>query len=143
MNKFIFLIFSLLFFQVNSIAQNKSTVTGKVTESKTGMSIPGVNLLELGTTNGVMTDFDGEYEIEVPENATLVISFMGYKTQNIDVNGRSQIDIAMEPETSALEEVVVVGYGEQKKVNLTGAISTVKFDDIEDRPITNATQALA
>lgn len=143
MNKLILLICSFLFFQVDSGAQNISTVTGEVTEAETGMPIPGVNVMEQGTTNGVMTDFDGNYSIEVPEDATLEVSFIGYATQTVEVDGRSEIDIAMETETAALEEVVVVGYGTQKKVNLTGAISTVQFDDMEDRPITNATQALA
>lgn len=122
--------------------QETITVSGTITEVGTDMLIPGANILEKGTTNGVMTDFDGNYTIEIPSNATLVVSYIGFATQEIAVSGRSNINIALELETATLDEVVVVGYGTQKKVNLTGAVSSVDGDDLIRRPVTNSASML-
>lgn len=122
--------------------QETITVSGTITEVGTDMPIPGANILEKGTTNGVMTDFDGNYTIEIPSNATLVVSYIGFATQEIAVSGRSNINIALELETATLDEVVVVGYGTQKKVNLTGAVSSVDGDDLIRRPVTNSASML-
>src|SRR5690606_24230198 len=117
-------------------------VSGTVTEAGTTIPIPGVNILEKGTSNGVMTDFDGNYSIEVPSNATLVVSYIGFGTQEIEVSDRTSIAIQMEIETAALDEVVVVGYGTQKKVNLTGAVSSVDGEALNRRPVTNSASML-
>ncbi len=115
--------------------EQRITVTGKVIEKESGEPIPGANILEEGTTNGVMSDFDGNYSITVSENAILQVSFIGYVTKEIEVDDQSAINIQLETETAALDEVVLVGYGSQKRVNLTGAVETVKGEVLEDRPI--------
>ncbi|RAV27794.1 SusC/RagA family TonB-linked outer membrane protein [Sinomicrobium soli] len=116
-------------------------VTGKVID-ETGAPLPGATVLEKGTTNGVITDFDGNFAIEVNADATLKISFLGYSAKEVSVNGQSEITIQLEPDATLLDDVVVVGYGTQKKVNLTGAVSQVSGEDFEQRPVTQLTQAL-
>ena len=109
-----------------------------------GQPIPGVNVIEKGTTNGTATDTDGRYSLLVSnENAILVVSFIGYTTQELSVNGRSSIDISMAPDTKILQEVVVVGYGTQLRKDLTGSVSSVSADRLLDRPTINVGQALA
>jgi TonB-dependent starch-binding outer membrane protein SusC len=118
------------------------SISGKVTDS-TGQPIPGVTIIVKGTTIGTVTDLDGNYSISATEGDVLVYSFVGFIPQEKIVSTSTTIDIQLNDDTKSLEEVVVVGYGEQQKVNLTGAISTVKFDDeLNNRPITNASQAL-
>lgn len=118
------------------------TVTGRITD-ESGVALPGANIIEKGTTNGVTADFDGNFSIEVSnENAILIISYIGYATKEVAVNGQSSINAVLQESSEGLEEVVVVGFGTQKKVNLTGAVSTIDNEQIENRPITNATQAL-
>jgi TonB-dependent SusC/RagA subfamily outer membrane receptor len=123
--------------------QQQKSVSGKVTDSS-GASLPGVSVVLKGTTTGVLTDGDGKYTLsKVPENATLQFSFVGMKQQEIKTENQTIVNIILLEETIGIEEVVAVGYGVQKKVNLTGSISTVKFDDaLDNRPITNGTQAL-
>ncbi|MDR2809713.1 MAG: SusC/RagA family TonB-linked outer membrane protein [Tannerellaceae bacterium] len=112
------------------VRQQKLIVTGTVTDIN-GV-IPGANVMEKGTTNGVITNIDGEYLIQVTnENATLVVSFIGYLTLEIPVNGRKVIHVVLSEETLNLEEVVVVGYGIQKKRDLTGAVAQVKSASLE------------
>ncbi len=109
-----------------------------------GQPIPGVNVIEKGTTNGTATDTDGKYSLMVSNaNAVLVFSFIGYTTQELAVNGRSLLDVSMAPDTETLQEVVVVGYGEQKKATITGSVSTVKSAEILQSPVTNLSNALA
>lgn len=119
-------------------------VKGKVTDEK-GEPLPGVTVTVKGTAIGSTTDARGTYAIEVPDgNATLVFSFIGYNTREVAVNNRSTINETLVPDVKALEEVVVVGYGQQKKVNLTGSVATVNFDEVlSSRPLTNASQALS
>ncbi|WP_423818626.1 TonB-dependent receptor [Salinimicrobium sp. TIG7-5_MAKvit] len=124
------------------LEQQTLTVSGTIKEAGTGMAIPGANIIEQGTNNGVMSDFDGNYKIEVAEDAILEVSFIGYKSQIIPVNGRSEIDIVLETETAELDEVVVVGYGTQKRSVVTGAISSVKAEDLESMPVNNVSDAL-
>ncbi len=117
-------------------------VTGTVLD-ETGEPLIGVTVLIEGTTTGTVTDFDGTFEIDVEdENASLVFSYTGYLTKTIPLEGRSQLDIIMEVEVSALEEVVVVGYGTQKKVNLTGAVASVGSESLEKRPIASTGMGL-
>jgi TonB-linked SusC/RagA family outer membrane protein len=121
-----------------------STVVGTVTD-KNDTPLPGVNVVLEGTFIGVITDANGKYSITVPDrDAVLVFSSVGYIVQKVIVGERTVIDIHLTEDSLQLEEVVVVGYGTQKKVNLTGAITVVKFDEaIDNRPITNASQALS
>lgn len=111
-------------------------VRGIVTASLDGTPIPGVNVFIDGTTSGTITDVDGKYAIEVPdENSVLVFSFVGFNTESIPVNGRSVIDISLIEDIQSLEEVVVVGYGEQKKETLTGAVATIDSKVFQDRGV--------
>ncbi|APS39160.1 hypothetical protein AO058_09860 [Salegentibacter sp. T436] len=123
------------------LGQETIEITGTVTDNS--MSLPGVNIVEKGTNNGTMTDFDGNYTIQTPSNAVLVISYMGYATKEIEVNGKTNIDIVLEQDAAALDEVVVVGFGTQKKVNLTGSVASVDGDMLEDRPMTSVSAGLS
>lgn len=126
---------------VQVIAQNGKTVKGVVTDNFG--PVIGANVLVKGTTNGVITDVDGKFVLsDVPEDAVLQISFIGYVTQEIKVAGKTEFNVQMSEDAKALEEVVVVGYGSQKKVNLTGSIGKVDSKVLESRPITSTTSAL-
>ena len=94
----------------------------------------GASVLEKGTTNGVITDFDGRFALNVRQGATLVISYVGYKTQEVKVVAGKEISVLLAEDTETLDEVVVVGFGTQKKVNLTGAVGTVDSKALESRP---------
>jgi TonB-linked SusC/RagA family outer membrane protein len=109
----------------------QSTVSGKITDSTTGETIVGANILVQGTTKGAISDGNGAYTLTgVDKNAKLIFSFIGYVTQIVPVSGKVVINIALDSDTKGLEEVVVVGYGAQKKQTLTGSISTVKAEDL-------------
>ena len=123
-----------------ALAQSQVKVTGKVIDDL-GESMIGVSILEKGTTNGVVTDIDGNYTLSVNQGATLVFSYVGYVTQEHVVSGGT-LNVTLKEDTETLDEVVVVGYGVQKKSDLTGAISSVKTADIENRTITRAEEAL-
>ncbi len=117
-------------------------VNGSV-RSSLGDPLPGVNVLQKGTTNGTTTDADGRYSLSVPDqNATLVFSFIGYTTQEIVTNNRTVIDVVLIEDVQSLEEVVVVGYGEQKKVNVTGSVSTLDAKKLTVAPMPSITQSL-
>ncbi len=127
----------------NTVGRQAKAITGTVTDH-TGEAIIGANILEKGTTNGNITDLDGHFTLTVQENAVLEIRYIGYLPQEISTRDKDDFRIILKEDTQALDEVVVVGYGTQKKVNLTGAVSSVKFgQELENRPITNASQALA
>jgi TonB-linked SusC/RagA family outer membrane protein len=118
-------------------------VSGTVTSSSDGEGIPGVNILVKGTGTGTVTDVEGSYSLEVPnENDTLVFSSIGYIQQEVAVNGRTVIDITLEEDLQNLEEFVVVGYGEQKKENLTGAISNITSEEIQTTTHSSLAQKL-
>ncbi|UGU18181.1 TonB-dependent receptor [Sinomicrobium kalidii] len=121
-----------------------SKVTGKITSATDGQPLPGATVMVKGTSTGVVADFDGNYEIEVddPANAVLKVSFVGFKTIEIPVNNQNTIDAALEEDLAQLEEVVVVGYGKQKKATLTGAVEQISSDVFEDRAVTNPALAL-
>jgi len=119
------------------------SVKGQVVSGEEQLPLPGVTVLVKGTNNGVVTDFDGNYEIEVSDpDAILGFSYVGYKTQEISVKGQNVINVNLEEDQAYLDEVVVIGFGTQKKVNLTGAVGVVEGDKLEDRPVQNATQML-
>ncbi|MEX2232866.1 MAG: TonB-dependent receptor [Cyclobacteriaceae bacterium] len=125
-----------------SLQQNQ-TVRG-VVKSETGTPIPGVNVIQKGTTNGTATDGDGNYALIIPDgDAVLVFSFIGYISQEVPIDGRSVIDVALLEDVQRLEEIVVVGYGEQKKVNLTGSVSAISNEELTVVPVANTTTALA
>ncbi|RXJ49523.1 TonB-dependent receptor [Gelidibacter gilvus] len=131
-------------FEVSEIknAQDLITVTGTITEADTGMPVSGANILEKNTTNGTMTDFNGNYSITLPKNAILIVSYIGFATKEINVNNLSKIDIVLETDAAHLDEVVVVGYGTQRKQDLTGAVSVVKTDEMLQQPTAEVTSQL-
>lgn len=121
----------------------QTTIEGNII-SENGQQMPNVSILEKGTTNSVRTDENGHFKIAVSSsNAVLVFTYLGYQKQEISINNRTTINVSLTPLLQELSEVVVVGYGTQKKVNLTGAVSSVSMDALGDRPVTNATSALA
>lgn len=137
----------LILFLVSTLigAQNvigQVNVKGSVTDI-TGSKIPGVTVLVKGTAIGSLTDANGNYFLSnIPGNSLLVYSFVGMKPQEVQVNGRTVIDVVLEEATISVDEVVVVGYGTQKKASLIGSVSTVKSDEIERAPMPNISQAI-
>ncbi|MFC4262058.1 SusC/RagA family TonB-linked outer membrane protein [Ferruginibacter yonginensis] len=125
-----------------SFAQ-KNTVTGKVTDKNTGEALSGVNVLTTNKKGGVVTNKDGVYSITLKSaNETLVFSYVGYITQTITTNGKSTFDIALSPSNKANDEVVVIGYGTQKKSSVTGAVSKYKNERLDESPASRLDQAL-
>jgi TonB-dependent starch-binding outer membrane protein SusC len=122
-------------------SQTTKIVTGKIID-ESGNPLPGVNINQNKTKSSATSDFTGSYKIEVPEDATLSFSYLGYKTKTAFVNGRKIIDITLQEDAKGLNEVVVVGYGTQKKKVVTGSISSVKSKDLEDLPLTRIEQSL-
>ncbi|MCW3804769.1 SusC/RagA family TonB-linked outer membrane protein [Plebeiibacterium marinum] len=137
----IFLSMFLFICTIGANAQEK-TVKGKVTGTD-GFGIPGVTILEKGTNNGTITDLDGAYRINVPESATLSISFIGMVSQEIQVQGKSIIDVILEQENIGLDEVVAVGYGVLKKADLTGAVEVVKMESVSDVSLSSGSPVVA
>lgn len=139
--RFVYTLFALLF-AVCSYAAD-ITITGKVSDAEKGETLPGVSITIKGTSRGATTDAKGDFSIKVPnKNSVLVFSFLGYETQEIEVGNQTNIIVSMATDSKSLEEVVVVGYGTQKKVNLTGAVSTIDSKAIENRPSSNLANAL-
>lgn len=139
------LLLGLLFFQTICVSwawQSSVVVSGKVS-SPDGEVLPGVVVLEKATNNGVVTDLDGGFNISVNSSESiLVFSLIGFETQEIRVGNQSTIDLNLAESESLLDEVVVVGYGEQKKLNLTGAVETLKLDGAVNQPVTNSAQLM-
>lgn len=129
--------------EVTTTVQQTKKITGNVTNTA-GEPIIGATVLEKGnTTNGTITDIDGNFTINLLANATLSISYMGYITQEIQVGYQTSFKVVLKDDTKTLDEIIVVGYGSQKKANLTGAVSSVKMDEaLGDRPLLNAADAL-
>lgn len=126
---------------IGAYAQGK-TVSGTVLD-KSGESVIGASVVVKGTTNGTITDFDGKFTLSnVPNNASLEISFVGYKTQVIPVQGKNTFNVTMVEDTEVLDEVVVVGYGVAKKSDVTGAMVNVGAEALTERPVSNAFEAL-
>ena len=123
-----------------SIAQN-ITVKG-IVKDNLGESVIGANVTEKGTTNGMITDLDGNFSLTVQKNATLVISYIGYVTQEIAIKGNTNLNITLKEDSKALEEVVVIGYGTARKSDVTGSIASVGGDKLQEMPSTNITYAL-
>lgn len=135
------LFFIVVMLSLGASAQNV-TVKGTV-KDKTGETVIGASVVEKGnTSNGTITDIDGNFSLTVPSNATLVISFVGMKTHEEAVKGKTNINVTMDDDSQALEEVVVIGYGSVKRKDLTGSVATVNSDVLAAVPVANATEAL-
>ncbi|MBX3255518.1 MAG: TonB-dependent receptor [Chitinophagaceae bacterium] len=128
---------------LSAFALGQSVVKGKITDQSTGEAIQGVTISVKGTNDGTMSDAGGNYSISVGSaNAILVFSFTGYTTQEISVAGKSEINVILATAAASLSEVVVVGYGTQQKKDVTGAVASVKGSEIQNLPVSGATQAL-
>jgi len=135
------MVFSL-FLGLQVQAQDVKMITGKVTDSGVGTPIPGANVVVKGTTNGTVTDFDGNYSIEASLGDVLVFSYVGFRAQEIILEGQSTVDVAMIEDVSTLDEVVVVGYGSQRKEDLTGAVSLVDTEEMTKQATNDVTQMM-
>ncbi len=132
----------VMLFSINTFAQSTVSVSGKVKDSS-GEAIPGVSVLVKGTTTGTITDFEGNYILSnVPQEATIIFSFVGMKSQEIILAGQTSINVIMEDDAIGMDEVVVVGYGTQKKSDITGSVTSVPSDRLENIPVTNVMQAV-
>lgn len=127
--------------EITKSEQQKRKITGNVVD-ELGEPVIGANIIELGTTNGIVTDFDGNFTLEVSNNATIRISYIGYLEQDIATSGKSSFNIVIKEDTQSLEELVVIGYGSRQKKSITGAVDQVSSKIIEDRPVSNTMQAL-
>ncbi len=123
------------------VAQQKKHITGIVVDQN-GDPIIGANVVEKGSSNGTITDIDGNFSLQISEKSILTVSYIGYETKDVKVGNQSKLQIALSEDTQFIDEVVVVGFGTQKKVNLTGAVSVINSEALEARPVTTATQAL-
>lgn len=123
-----------------SIAQN--IMVKGIVKDNFGEPVIGANVTEKGTTNGMITDLDGNFSLTVQKNATLVISYIGYVTQEIAIKGNTNLNITLKEDSKALEEVVVIGYGTARKSDVTGSIASVGGDKLQEMPSTNITYAL-
>ena len=133
---------SLLMGITNAFAQSHE-VSGVVTDRETNEPLVGVTIIVKGTSMGVITNIDGEFAITVPSpDVTLIFSYVGYAAQEIQVNAQSKLNVGLVQDIQQMDEVVVVGFGTQKKENLTGAVGTVNAESIEARPVQNTAQAL-
>lgn len=126
----------------NTQSNQSKKISGTV-KDQNGEPIIGANVSVKGTTVGAITDIDGNFMLEVPEDAIISVSYIGYISQEIKIGNKTQLDILLKEDTQALEEVVVVGYGTQKKVNLTGSITAIKTEELENIPVSNLSNALA
>jgi len=136
------ILFTMLLFLIANIAVAQVPVTGFITDAKTGESMPGANIYIKGSTIGTQSDLDGKFSIQASQGDILVISYVGYLPQEILVTGETNIEIALINEYSDLDEVIIVGYGSQKKSVVTGAISSIKAKDLEALPILRVDEAL-
>ena len=146
-NTFLFLRWLSVFLMLligQTLSAQQRQVTG-IVKDLTGEPIIGASVLEKGTTNGVITDLDGNFKLTVSnvEKAVLQISYVGYQTQQIPVNGKTLLNVILKENTKLLDEVVVVGYGAQKKESVVGAISQVSSKELLASPAANISQAIA
>lgn len=136
-----YILFGLALFYSCLLAQAQTTITGTVTDSETNIPLPGVNVV--AGTKGAISDFDGNYTIQVSDGTgVLVFSSIGYGTKEIAINGQTNINISLDPQSEALDEVVIVGYGTVKKSDLTGSVSSIDGAAVKELPITSVDQAI-
>ena len=136
-----FLCSFLLFFLVGQFISAQNKVNGTVYDVN-NLPLPGVNVIEKGTTNGVVTDFDGNYSITINDGAFLVFSYLGFVTQEISVDNRVSLNVTLKESFENLSEVVVIGYGSQLKEEISGSVSSVEAEDIENIPQVSIDQLL-
>lgn len=141
MKKTVVLIFILCTIVQLAIAQKRS-VSGVIRDKATNEALPGASVLEKGTKNGTITNADGRFELSVSEGASLIFSYIGLKTQEVKIGNSSTINVLLESSVEQVDEVVIVGYGQQKKANLTGAVSSVDTKVLEARPIADVGRGL-
>ncbi|MNS00639.1 Ferrienterobactin receptor precursor [compost metagenome] len=136
------ILLSIFMLQSGFAQQRTLSVSGKITSSSDGMGIPGTSVIVEGTNSSTTTDFDGNYKIDVKSDGVLKFSFVGYKTQRVSVNNRNSIDVVLQLETAELKEIVVIGYGTQKKKVSTAATSVVSAKDIQSVASADVVNAL-
>jgi len=135
-------VFLLGLFTSNQINAQNVTLEGTIKDAS-GLGLPGVNILEKGTKNAASSDFDGRYKIKLSNpKAVLSFSFIGFKTKEVPVDGKTKLDISLAEDANSLNEVVVIGYGTSKKSDLTGAVSTISGNDLKKVPVSNVAEAL-
>jgi len=140
---FYVLTFLLGLLMTNEMSAQKNTTVSGIIKDEAGLTMPGVNIVEKGTSNSATTDFDGKFKLTLTtDNAVLIVSFVSYQTQNVSVGGRTILNIKLNSEEQTLKEVVVVGYGTVKKSDVTGAISTIKPETITERNAINPLEAI-
>ena len=139
------MLLAILLFGIAWNAKAQSfTVKGNIKDEKTNEVLMGVSIMEKGTTNGAITDLDGNFTLKLASaNATISISYIGYVSQNIPVNGRNTLNILMKEDSELLDEVVIVGYGAQKKATLSGSVTSVGGEKLAKTPVTNVSQGIA
>lgn len=137
-----FSLFLLCTFYSFSLTAQVKTISGTVTD-ELDLPLPGVNISETGTLNGVTTDFDGNYTIKVKEGGSLTFSFVGYKTKEIQISEQEVLDVGLKPDLQQLENVVVVGYGTVQKKDVTGSVANVDMEKLTEAPVVNFDKALA
>ena len=140
--KMFFFLVLPLFFSLPAYSQNTILLKGLITDGS-GMPLQGVSVVVKGLTIGAMSNNKGEFEISASPSSTLVVSSVGFATREVLVNGRSEINVVMEASVSSLDQVVVVGYGTQKKSTLTGSVSTLKGKEVAETPVANISNSLA
>ena len=138
----VIIVMGLFLIATTAVNAQNITVKGKITDAQTKEGIPGVNVVIKGTSNGSISNFDGEYVISVPSNATLSFSFIGYASQEVPVNGRMRLDISLAVESQELDEVVAIGYGTVKKRDITGSVASVGGDVLKAIPVASASEAI-
>lgn len=136
------LLLTLLFTALTARAQYLTTITGKVMDGDLNEPIIGANVIQKGSSNGAITNLDGEYSIQAGSDATLIFSFVGMQTQEIKVNGRTVINVTLKADLQTLDEVIVVGYGTTRKRDLTGSIVSVKGEELTTNPASSPVAAL-
>ena len=127
---------------VMETVQQNQTISGRITDTS-GEPVIGASVVVKGTTNGTITDFDGKFSLNAPPQGTLTISYIGYKKMEISINGQQTVNVTLKEDTEILDEVVVVGYGTQKKATLTGSVSSVSGEDIKKVSAANLSNTLA
>ena len=127
---------------VHAFAQEVKTIEGTIRAAADGIPLFGVNIVVKGTTIGAVSDFDGNYSIQAGSNAVLVISYLGFETQEISVDGQTTVDVSLVEDSAKLDEVVVVGYGSQKRSDISGSVSQIEQKEIAKNPTPNLSNAL-
>lgn len=135
------LLFFLFFCTAAQVALAQNRVTGNITDTN-GVPLLGVNVIEKNTSNGTTTDFDGNFEITTAENATLIFSYVGFMNQEVNITGAQELSIILEEDAASLEEVVVIGYGNQLQENVTGSVSRISAEAIENIPQVSVDQLM-